>query len=827
VWLERVWKDIRYGFRMLAASRAFTIVAVLSLAIGIGANSAIFSFADALLLRPLTVARPGEVLTVGSRSTIDALNGSSLVSSYRDYVDIRDRNKSFEGLAAFSFFTAGFATDATATPKLTMGMLVSGNLLPLMGVEPTIGRTFRPEEDQVPGRDAVVILGRTFWEQTLGSDPGILGRTVRIKGVPFTVIGVAPPAFTGMDQFVRSDFYVPLMMSPRIVSDPKAASLEARDARNLRIKGRLKPGVTQAQAQAELTAIGLDLQRAYPDTNKNRDFVVRTELQSRIGEDPPDAMLVAMLSTLAIAVLLVACGNVAGLLASRAPVRAREMALRLAIGAGRGQLMRQLITESLLIALAGGILGIGVGYAGMLMFRQVEIPTDLPIVLAFRMDQRALFFSFAVAVASALFFGIVPAIQASRTDLTAIMKAGDAIAPGRRRRWGRAVLVTGQVAVSVVVLVVALFMYGGFRQELAGGPGYRIDHLLMMRFDPKLVRYTDDQSRQFFEQVAERSRAVSGVKSVTMTSAIPMSNDSLDFVTIAPEGFQFPQGKDNATTLASMVDEHYFDTIGIPLLEGRNFARTDDAGAPRVAIVNQHMAQHYWPNASAIGKRFRLTDDDNAWVQVVGVAKTTKYVFIAEPPSDCVYMPYRQNSVRPMMMLSQSMGDAAGLTAPLRDVVHGLDVNMPIFDVRTMEELYTLRAIRVFSVLITTVVAMGVMALALAIVGLYGLVAYAASRRTREIGIRMAIGATAPTVLRLVLRQGFVLATIGLVIGLAGSVGAGRLLRAAFPTGAERQSGIMPLLIVAAIVLLVTILAAYIPARRASRVNPMDALRYE
>jgi putative ABC transport system permease protein len=348
----------------------------------------------------------------------------------------------------------------------------------------------------------------------------------------------------------------------------------------------------------------------------------------------------------------------------------------------------------------------------------------------------------------------------------------------------------------------------------------------MMRFGPRMVRYTDEQSRQFYQQVAERARSVSGVTSAAMTTAIPMSNDSLDFVTIAPEGFQFPQGKENTGVLGSKVDEHYFDVMGIALMQGRNFARTDDEGAPRVAIVNEHLAQHYWPNANPLGKRFRLKEADNGWVEVVGVAKTSKYVFIAEPPSDCVYLPYRQLKMEPMTLLTQSTGDAAALGAPLRDVIHGLDVNMPIFNVRTMEQLYKLRAIRVFNVLITTVVAMGLMALALAIVGLYGLVAYAASRRTREIGIRMAIGATGPTVLRMVLGQGFTLALVGLLVGLAGSIGAGRVLRAAFPTGVDQRNG-FALAIVGLVVLAVTVLAAYIPARRASRVNPMEALRYE
>jgi predicted permease len=369
------------------------------------------------------------VLTVGSTTSIEAFGASSLVSSYRDYVDIRDRSKSFEGLAAYRWITVGFASEPNAVPKLKLGMLVSGNMLTLMGVEPTVGRGFRLEEDQVPGRDAVVVLGRTMWEQEFGSDPAVLGRRVRINGSEFTVIGVAPPEFTGLDPVVRSDFFVPLMIATRLAGDSKTGSLEARDVRNLKVKGRLKPGVSQAAAQAELTAIAADLERAYPDTNKNRRLAVRTELQARMAQDPPDATLIAMLSTLALAVLFVACANVAGLLTSRAPVRARELALRLAIGAGRGRLVRQLVTESLLLALAGGIVGLGVGYAGVTLFRQIEIPTDLPISLSFQMDRRALVFSLVVAVASAVLFGRVPAIQATRTDLTAVMKPATASRP--------------------------------------------------------------------------------------------------------------------------------------------------------------------------------------------------------------------------------------------------------------------------------------------------------------------------------------------------------------------------------------------------------------
>jgi len=320
-WVAQLWQDVKYGARMLLRAPGFTAVAILSLAIGIGANTAIFSFADALFLRPLPVARPGEVMTVGTTATLESLRATSLVASYPEYVDLRDRSQGFEGLAAFTYITAGFTTDPRLAPKLKMGMLVSDNLFALMGVEPTLGRAFRPDENQVRGRDGVVILGPAMWEQEFGSDPAILGRTVRINGFDFTVIGVAPAGFKGMNQYVRSDFFIPLMMSPRLISDPQAASLDARDARNLTIKGRLKAGVSQASAQSELDALAASLEREHPDTNKNRGLVIRTELQARIAQSPPDARLVGMLSTLALLVLFVACANVAGLLTSRAPAR--------------------------------------------------------------------------------------------------------------------------------------------------------------------------------------------------------------------------------------------------------------------------------------------------------------------------------------------------------------------------------------------------------------------------------------------------------------------------------------------------------------------------
>jgi predicted permease len=825
--VETMTQDVRYAVRTMWKSPGFTAIAVVSLGLGIGANAAVFSFADLLLLKPLPIPRSAGLLTVGVAARVENL--SSLVASYREFVDIRDRTTAFEGLSATTLVPTGFAPDADAQPVLKYGLLVSGNFFEVMGVSPQLGRAFRPEEDQVPSRDAVVVLDHDVWEQQLGGDPAAIGRTVRLNGVAFTVVGVAPRSFKGFNSFYRTDFYVPIMMWPALTTDDRVRPLESRELRDVVIKGRLKPGVTIERAQSELSVVGTDLERAYPETNQGRALVLRTELQDRMVSQRPNVIMLLLLLTLSTSVLVVACANVAGLLTSHAPVRSREFALRLALGAGRLRLIRQLITESVLLAGAGGMLGIAVGYGAVRLFRLVKLPADPPIPAPFEFDGRVAMVGVVAALVSAVLFGLLPAVHAARADLTAAMKAADAGAFGRRRQWGRTLLVGGQVAVSVVLLVVALFVHRGFEQRFAGGPGYRLDHRLTMAFDTRFVRYTEAQARRFFENVADRARLTPGVKSATLSSVLPMEGAAP--LTIVPEGFRFPAGIDTASVLSADVDERYFETLGLTILDGRGFRAADAAGTPIVAVVNEQVAGHYWPGQDPLGKRFRLDGANGPWAQVVGVVKTSKYLFLMEPPREFVYLALRQRPVRQVYLIAESAGDPAALAAPLREMVRRLDAAQPIFNVRTMEAFYDLRVTGQLTMVAGLIIAMGTMALALSVVGLYGLVAHAVGRRTREIGIRMAIGAARFEVLRMVLRQGMALAVAGLGIGLLASVGVSRLLGAVFPDGGgpggDGRIDLLAFPIVAAAVLAVTFVASFVPARRASRVNPTEALRHE
>jgi len=821
MWLERIWLDLRHGARMLAKNPGFTIVAVVSLALGIGANCAMFSAADALLLRPLPVARPGEVVSVGS--VFGFGNGRGLAASYPDYQDLRDRSQSFDGLVASAAIRVGFALDRNAPPQVKVGSAVSANFFSVLGIEPALGRGFRPDEDIVPGRDAVVMLSHDTWEQQFGSSSGVLGRKIQIGGIEFTVIGVSPESFTTLDKFRKPAFFVSISMWPKLLRPGDSNPLESRNYRALTVKGRLKPGVPMAQARAEVAAIGQRLEQTYPKTNRRQSMLVRTEIEEKVAQDRIDTELIGLLTFLALAVLFVACANVAGLLTSQAPVRAREIALRLAIGAGRARLIRQLLTESLMIAVVGELLSLPVAYIGIDLFRQIHLPQDGLAVPPMYLDLRAMLFSLAVGLASSVLFGLAPAIQTSRADLASALKSSDAAKPGRGRQWGRNLLVTSQVAMSLVVLTLAMFATRAFREELDQGMGFRSDHVVMMSFDPSLAGYSAAKAHHFYNRLIDRVRAEPGVRSAALASSIPLSYR--EFTTIVPEGFQFAAGQEGVTVASSRVSDEYFETMAVPMIRGRTFRKSDSLEAPPVAVINQAVAQHYWPAEDPIGKRFRVNGPNGAWVEVVGVAKTGRYLYIAEPPTEFVYLASEQEPRVQLTLVAETVGDSAGMVAPLRELVRSIDANQPMYDVRTMEDFYWARAVSVAKVISSTVAAMGLMGLGLAMVGLYGLMSYAVTRRTREIGIRMAIGAARGVVLRMVLRQGLMRVVYGLAAGLVLSIAVGRAMPALFPTA--HRIDLWSYLLMPPVLLAITLIAVLIPARRAAHVDPVRALRYE
>jgi len=805
-------RDLRHAARILRKSPGFTLIAILSIALGAGANVAMFSMADANLLRPLPVPRPGDLLTVGSVFSLDNLF-SALVASYPDYLDIQKRARSWDGLAAYTHVGAGFSHDPGEPPQAKVATLVSGNFFDVLGVTPVLGRSFRPEED------AVVVLSYGFWRDQFSLSPKALGQHIYVGGQEATVIGVAPESFRGVNLQRRPSFYLPLALWPRLINRPDI--LNARDLRSLNLKGRLKNGTSVRQAVAELSAISADLERAYPATNRNQHFTARTEFQERVGEQPVRIYGIAIITMLAMAVLLTACFNVAGLLSSRAPSRAKEIAVRLAIGSGRSRLIRQLLAESAIIAVAGALLGLPVGYAGIALLRRVQLGRDFVAAPMPELDQRALLFAIALAIASVFLFGLIPAIQTTRADLTTALKAGEA-AVTRRRITGRNILVAGQVAVSLVLLTVAAFVYGVFRDEFRRGPGFRTDHRLLMTFDPGLAGYSDADSERFFEKLLDRARATPSVLSATAAQSIPLDPQAV--IAIVPEGRPLPSAKENAVVWVNRVDESYFETLGVPILRGRPFLEADTAGSPRVAIVNQTLAEHYWPGEDPIGKRFRLANANGPLMLIVGVARNGEYLYPGEPPADFVYFPRRQDPPRTLTLAAASSGPSASVAAPLRAAAHDLDPDLPVYDVRTIEDFYQTKVVDIGDVTTDIVGAMGLTGLLLAMVGLYALMSHAVSRRVREIGIRMAVGADRASVVRMILEQAMILASAGAAVGLALSAATARLLRL-YPLNHTIEPrlyfSITPALLV------VALLAAYLPARRASRVDPMTALRHE
>jgi predicted permease len=819
-------QDLRHGARMLLKNPGFAVIAIVSIAIGVGANAAMFSLADGLVLRPLRVPRSGEIVAV---SALSPRASSSFVTttllSRPDYLDLRDRARSFKGLLAYGTVVTGFAARQGEPAQSALGLAVSANFFDVLELQPALGRFFLPDEDSVASRNPVMVIAHDVWTDRFGADPTIVGHRVRLGNVEFEIVGVAPAGFEGMHLALHPVYYIPHMMTTAL---PGAipGTLERRDVRSLMVKGRLKPDVSLAQAREEVRLIAASLERTYPDSNRGYRLLVKSDFDARLEERGPSAPGAFMLLTLALVVLLVACANVAGLLMSRGPAREREIALRLAIGGGRLRVMRQLVTESVLLAAGGGLLGLLLGFVAVRFFSRLPLVSDIGVRLLFELDRRAIAVGLVLAAASALLSSLVPAWRATRRlDLNNALKTGTTGGVRGSRLWGQNGLVAGQVALSVILLAVTVFLSRAFERELRE-PGFRTTKMLLSNYEPRQAGYDLAQTRAFYRQLKERARGLPRVTSVGMTSVMPLNQDNREASAILPEGFQLPSGTTSVTVLSSRIDDDYLGTMQIPVVEGRGIESIDTEDSPRVAVINQSMAARYWPGQSAVGKRIRLnTLREPVWVEIVGVTADSKYNFIGEAPTPWMYLAQQQDLGARATLVIASDADSAALASPLRTLVRSIDAAMPVSGVRTIEEFYRGNATGIVTALIAITASMGLLGLTLAMVGLYGLVAYVVARQTREIGIRMAVGAQRGTVLRMVLRRGFVRAAWGAVFGMMGCIVAARLLRSVFPTVGSMDPGTYASVI--AILAAVTLLASYVPAWRAAHIDPLRALRQE
>jgi len=807
--------DFRLAFRTLRQNPGFALTAIVSIGLAVGAGATVFSLYDALLFRPLPVPDWSRVLTLSSRTPSGAFGGVS----YADFRDFQRLTQSFSGLAATRTTFFGFAKDRKDQPRMKAGFLASGNIFEVLGIQPVLGRAFRPAEDRAPARDAVTVLGYEFWHEELAADPSIIGKHILLNGVEFTVVGVAPESFTGMDQFFHPALYVPAMMAPALAKSD-GDLLTDRASRVFTVKGRIKPGISLRAADAEADSLARALAQSFPKTNEGFRAGVRTELKTRVDVQTGDAMLASLLFSLVAIVLLVACANVANLILSRGRARTRELAIRLAIGASRVRLIRSVLAESTLIAGAGSLIGLLIAQAGVGLASTVTLPGDVPLTLSIQLDQRVFFFTLALSLASVLLFGLTPAFRLTRGDLVPALKAGE-LDPLRERLLGRRALVVAQVAGSLLLMVLATQSFRGASYVLAHDPGFHTQNRLLMGFNPTIIGYTPRQTAAFYKELLESVRAVPGIKSVALAHFIPTSTN-YEAETVSPEGYHFPAGQHGVTIPAATIDENYFSTIGTTILEGRAFLPTDDANAPLVVIVNRFLVNHYGIK-NPIGKRLLLGEKNPRWAQIVGVAATGKYYSVFEPPQDFVYRAMKQSEEPAMTLIAETSGEPAAMAEPLNRSVRAISPNMPVFSVRTLQDLYEQRSVKVAGVVLTVIGAMGLIGLGLALVGLYAVVAYQVSRQTREIGIRMAIGASNGQILKMILRQAAVLGVTGLAIGLALSLAADGQLASGLHISFD------PVLLAAVVagLLLVTLGAAFIPARRAALIDPMLAMRQD
>ncbi|HVD92521.1 MAG TPA: ABC transporter permease [Vicinamibacterales bacterium] len=816
--MDTLWQDVRLGLRTLIKTPLFTLAVVVTLGLGIGANAAVFAIVNRLLLKPLPVhdASGLYVLAIQHEGNEDPHN-----LSWLDYQDYKDKSGAFEDLAAYDVDFVGLSADNRAE-RITVSY-VSGNYFSMLGVPPALGRVLQPGEGREPGRDPVIVLGHAYWKKRFNADPAIVGRSVILNGKPFTVAGVVPEWFQGVYALVEFDGYLPLSM--RALDDYTRLTTK-RDEHSLHVIGRLKPGIGRTQAQAAVSVLAKQLETQYPETNKTVRARVIPERLARPEANSADQtpVVAGIFLVLVGLVLLVACVNVINLIMVRATTRQREIAMRAALGASRLRLIRQMLTESVILAALGGIAGALVGLVCASLIGAIQLPGDLPFRFDLRFDWRVFGYIAGIALTAGVGVGLLPALRASRADLNSVLREGGrGTSEGAGRQRARSVLVIAQVAVSLVLLVAAGLFVRSVRSAQSMDLGFDPLHVLNASMDVAQQGYDEARGRAFYEELLRRAKRLPGVQAASLAYSVPLGYyNTAAYLEIEGQPPSTKARKPFANFNA--VTPEYLQTIKPRLLKGRFISAQDDRRGRPVAIVNQFMAQHYWANQDPIGKRFRSSDIENKWLEVVGVVQDSKQQGIFSDPAAYFYVPIDQQYKSLRVLQLRTAGDPLALVPLVTREIRALDADLPLFDVTTMDRMiqgpngfFLVRMGAVFGG------ALGLLGLLLALVGVYGVVSYAASQRTQEIGVRMALGASRGEIMRLVLGRGLVLIAAGIGVGIACALSVSHLMANLL----FNVSPFDPATFVGVSLLLGTmaLAASYIPAFRATRIEPAIALR--
>jgi predicted permease len=808
-------QDVRYGSRMLLKRPGLTVIAVVTLALGIGANTAIFSLVNTVLLRPLPVDRPEQLVSLNSASATGDVFPTLSYPNYRDY---RDRIDVLDGLLCYRFSPISLSNNGVN--ERLWGYLVSGNYFDVLGVKPALGRFFTQEDDKTPGAHPVTVITYNCWLRRFGGSPDAIGKTVIVNGRSFSVIGVAQPGFHGSEISYVPEMWFPVMMLAQIEAGNDY--LENRDNANFFTQGRLKPGVTTSQAEAALNSIAAQLAVEYPNENEGKTIELSPPGLFGAFMRGPIVGFAGVLMAVVGLVLLLACTNLANLLLARATERRKEIAIRLAIGANRRRLVRQLLTESVLLATTGGAIGLGLAYWLVGALTSLKPPIDIPLTTELHIDYRVLLFTAAVSVLTGVLFGLLPALQATRPDLVPALKDETSIG-GYRRSWLRNGLVVFQVSLSLLLLICAGLVLRGLQRAQFLNPGFVPQHAVEMSFDLNLQGYDGPRSKEFKRTLLERVRTLPGVEYAGLSNFLPLSLN-INNNTIFAEGAPQERGANIPMAMTSRASPGFVSALGVDLLQGRDFIEREQEKWQREAVINEIFAKRFWPGQLAVGKRFSFDSAAGPWIEVVGVMRDGKYFSLSEDPQPFVYVSLHPESGSYLTMVVRTASDPQGLIGALRSEFQRLDANLPVYNVQTLTEHMDLPLFpaRVAAMLLG---GFGLLALTLAAIGIFGVMSYAVSQRTREIGIRMALGANARGILQLVVGHGLRLILLGMVIGLTVAFAGTRLMSALLYGVSATDS--MTFVVIALLLISVALLACYLPARRATKVDPMVALRYE